>query len=110
MIEEQVHEPEAPPSIHDELLKKIQDLLRGMVAERIKASVDRAMEWTFHRVIVYLTAAVVFSVAATFLMLAGSEGLKQAGLPSWGAFLALGFVGLLGGTALLKSLRDRKSP
>lgn len=101
MNERRVDEQEAPPSILDELLRKSHSFLEGLLADRVKSSLDRALEWTFRRVIVYLSAAALFGTAAVFLLIAGVEGLKQAGAPPWSAYLIPGLAGAFGGLLLL---------
>jgi hypothetical protein len=109
MSEHRVEEPEAPPSLLEELLRKSQDFVEGLVAERVKASLDRALEWTFRRVILYISATALFATAAVFLLVAGMEGLKQAGAPSWSAYLLLALLGALGGCLLLRRPEDRRA-
>jgi hypothetical protein len=102
MTEDRVEEAQAPPTLLEELLRKSQSFMEGLIAERVKASLDHALDWTFRRIIVYLSAAVLFGTAAVFLLVAGMEGLKQAGAPPWSAYLLLGLLGGLGGSLLLR--------
>lgn len=106
MIDPRVEPPEAPPSLLEDLLRRSQSFVEGLVAERVKASLDRALEWTFRRVIVYVSAAALFATAAVFLLVAGTEGLKQAGAPAWLAYFILGLFGALGGCVLLSRPQD----
>jgi len=101
MNERRFEEPEAAPSLLEDLFRKSERFVEGLVAERVRSSVGRALEWTFRRVILYLTAAALFATAAVFLLVAATEGLKQAGAPAWSAYLLLGFLGGLGGLLLL---------
>jgi hypothetical protein len=106
MTEYRTEETNAPPSLLEELLRKSQSFMEGLIADRIRASLDRALDWTFRRVIVYLSAAALFATAAVFLLVAGTEGLKQAGAPTWSAYLIWGLVGALGGSLLLRRPKE----
>jgi hypothetical protein len=107
MNEQRAQVPEAPPSLLEELLRKSQDFVEGLVAERVKASLDRALDWTFRRVILYVSAAALFATAAVFLLVAGMEGLREVGAPAWSAYLLLALLGALGGCLLLRWPRDQ---
>jgi hypothetical protein len=108
MTDPRVEEAEVSPSILEELHRKVHELVRGMMADRLRASAERALDWTFRRVLTYLTAAAFFVTAAVFALLAGMEGLKQAGAPPWAAHLALGLGGALAGAMLLHGIRNRE--
>jgi len=101
MPENRVEEPEAPPSILEDLLKRSGTYVQGVVADHVKASVERVLDWTLRRTITYLSAGALFATAVIFGMVAGMEGLKQAGAPAWAAYLTFGLVGALGGSLLL---------
>ena len=62
-----------------------------------------ATAWISHRRLVpaILGSSALFATAAVFLLVAATEGLKQAGAPAWSAYLLLGFLGGLGGLLLL---------
>lgn len=102
MIDPRVQEPEARPSVLEELLAKSRSFIEGVIADRIKASLERFFERVTQRIIACLVASVLFGTAAVFLLVAGMEGLKQAGLPLWAAYLSLGLVGALGGVLLIR--------
>lgn len=108
MEEDRVEEQEMRASVLEDLLRKSRELVEGVVAERVKSSVDRALQWTFRRIIAYVTAAGLFVTAAVFLLVAGMEALKQAGAPPWSAYLLLGLAGLLGGLLLLRGRNARQ--
>jgi len=107
MAENRIEEPPAPPSLLDDLLRKTHEFVEGAIVDRVKTSVDRALEWTFRRIIVYVSAAALFATGAVFLLIAGMEGLRQIGAPAWAAYLVLGLTGGLGGAALLQRPREK---
>ena len=101
MPENRVEEPEAPPSILEDLLRRSGTYVQGVVADHIKASVERALDWTLRRTLTYIVAGALFATAAVFMLVAGLEGVKQAGAPVWAAYLGFGLAGILGGGLLL---------
>jgi len=108
MIDPQVQEHETHPSVLEELLAKSRSFIEGVIADRIKASLERFFERMTHRVVACLVASVLFGTAAVFLLIAGMEGLKQAGLPLWAAYLSWGLVAALGGVLLIHKPADRR--
>jgi hypothetical protein len=106
MIDPRVEEPQAPPSILEDLLARSRSFIEGVIADRIKASLERVFERTMMRVVACLISSVLFGTAAVFALIAGLEGLKQAGAPVWAAYLSLGLVGALGGGLLIRKPAD----
>jgi hypothetical protein len=102
MIQNRVHEPEASATLLEDLLRRSRAFIEGVIADRIRDSLEHMLDWTFHRVFIYLTGAALFATAAVLAVLAGLEGLKQAGAPAWAAYLLLSFAGALGGSLLLR--------
>lgn len=100
-------DPEVSTTLLEDLLRKSREFVEGVIADRIRDSMERALDWTFRRMITYLTVAVLFGSAVVFALLAGLEGMKQAGVPSWASYLTLGLAGALGGSLLL--LRPKPS-
>jgi len=101
MIDPRVQEPEPRPSVLEDLLARSRSFIEGLIADRLKASLERFFERMTRRVVACLVASVLFGTAAVFLLIAGLEGLKQAGLPGWAAYLSLGLVGALAGSLLI---------
>ena len=107
MHENRVEEPQASPTLLEDVLQKSREFIEGIIADRIKDSLERALDWTFHRMMVYLTVVALFATAAVFALMAGLEGMKQAGVPPWAAYLTVGLAGALGGSLLLMGPKSR---
>lgn len=107
MVEQRTEESAAAPSILEELLRKSQKFIQRSIADRLRGSVERAYERALGRLVICLIGAAFLVMAAVFLLLAGMEGLKQAGAPTWVAYLSLGLLGALAGALLLRRPRDR---
>lgn len=107
MHENRVEEPQASPTLLEDFLQRSREFIEGIIADRVKDSLERALDWTFHRMMVSLTVVALFATAAVFALLAGLEGMRQAGVPPWAAYLTLGLVGALGGSLLLKRPKSR---
>ena len=106
MADNRIEEPQTP-SILEDLLRRSRAFVEGVIADHFKASVDRVLDWTLRRVITSLVASAFFVTAVVFLLVAGTEGLKQVGAPPWVAYLSLAFVGALGGGLLLRRPKER---
>ncbi|HVR83154.1 MAG TPA: hypothetical protein VMU54_02505, partial [Planctomycetota bacterium] len=77
--------------------------IEGVIADRIRSSLERLFERTMRRVVAGVISSMLFGTAAVFVLIAGLEGLKQAGAPVWAAYLCLGLVGALGGALLIRT-------
>ena len=98
--------PQGVPLIED-LIRRSKEFLGGVVTEYVWQSIRRVLHGAMERLIVYLTAAALFACSAVFLMIAGTEGLKQFGLAPWMAFLLPGIAGVLAGWLILKCANNR---
>ena len=107
MHENRVEDRQDSPTLLEDLLRRSREFIEGIVADRLRDSLERALEWTFRRALTYLCIAALFATAAIFAVLAGLEGMKQADVPPWAAYLTLGLAGALGGSLLLKQPRNR---
>jgi len=108
MIEHGPRRPEAPSSILEDLLGRSERFMQGLLADHVKGAVERTLEWTFRRVIRFACAAASFATSMVFLLVAAVEGLKQAGVPAWMAYLIPGTAGILGGRLLLRRPEERR--
>lgn len=102
MVQNRVHEHEASATLLEDLLRRSRAFIEGVIADRIRDFLDNMLDRTFRRASLYLTGAALFATSAVLAVLAGLEGMKQAGAPPWAAYLLLSFAGVLGGGLLLR--------
>lgn len=97
-------EPSPPPPgppVLDDILRRSRKFLEEVARDYIRRPIDELFRWVLGRAISYLVAAALFVTAAVFLLVGGVEGLERAGVPRYGAYLALGVVGILSGLIVL---------
>ena len=102
MIQNRVPEHEASATLLEDLLRRSRAFIEGVLVDRIRDSLENMLDWTFRRVLLYLTSAALFATSAVLAVLAGLEGMKQAGAPPWAAYLLLSLAGVLAGSLLLR--------
>ncbi len=100
--EERPDRPGHDPSIVDDLVRRTKSYLADAVVDLIKRPARELLRWLGKRAARYAVAAALLATAAVFLMIAGAEGLKSAGLRPWISYLALGLAGLLAAWILLR--------
>ncbi len=102
--------PLLDPAVVDDLAARTRKFLGEVARDYVKRPVEGLLRWVLGRAVAYLLAAALFITAAVFLLVGGVHGLREAGVPAWIAYLALGVVAILAGLILLRSSRaDPKS-
>ena len=91
----------AASSILDDLILRTKQFLVGTATDSAERFVGPFVRTATSRVTSHLVAASIFGTSAVFLMVAGSEGLKSAGLAPWLSYLTLGLVGVLSASVVL---------
>ena len=94
-------------SVVDDLIRRTKEFLAGTAADSAERFVGPMFRGATSRVTSHLVAASIFGASAVFLMIAGSEGLKTAGLAPWLAYLTLGLVGVLSASVVLLRAKSR---
>jgi hypothetical protein len=95
------------PSAMDDLIRRTKQFLVGTASDSVERVVGPLFHTATARVTSHLVAASIFGASAVFLMVAGSEGLKTAGLAPWLAYLTLGLVGVLSASVVLMRAKPR---
>jgi len=97
----------ADPTIMDDLIRRTKRFLVGTAADSAERLAGPFFRTATSRVTSHLVAASIFGASAVFLMIAGSEGLKSAGLAPWLSYLTLGLVGVLSASVVLLRARGQ---
>lgn len=80
--------------------------LRDRVSDLVRRPLEEAACRMLSRLVGALVAAALLGAGAIFLLTAGLEGMKAAGVPSWAAYLGAGAAAVLAGLAVLLSGRS----
>jgi len=99
-----------PTSLLDDLIRRTKELFVGAAADTFDRLFGNIMRRAVARLASHLLATAIFSASAVFLMIAGAEGLRSAGLAPWLSHLILGLTGALSAGLILLCSRakDRK--
>jgi len=81
-------------SFLDDLLKVLSKSMFNGLAERVEDGARGLLDWSLKKLALTLVAIGITVTAAVLLLIAGVEGLIQASVPSWVAYLIAGVVGL----------------
>jgi hypothetical protein len=88
-------------SFLDDLFKDLsKSMFQGLV-DRLEEGARGVLGWSLKQLALTLISIGIIVTAAVLILVAGVEGLKQASLPTWLAYLITGVVGLGSGGLLL---------
>ena len=108
MPEDSEPKPRLDSSTIDELANRTKKFLTELARDYVKRPIDELLGWILRRAVAYLVAAALFITAAVFLLVGGVQGLTEAHVPPWVAYLALGVIGLIAGLIVLRSTAPPK--
>lgn len=101
----------ATPTLLEDLIRRTRQFVAGAAVDCVQSLVGNFVRKAIAQMTSHLVAALILGASAVFLMIAGAEGLRSAGLAPWLADLLLGLAGLAAGGTLLLCSRscDRKA-
>ena len=102
-VEEKRRKIEA--SFLDDLLKVLSKSMFNGLVERVEDGARGLLGWSLKKLALTLIATGITVTAAVLLLLAGVEGLQQASVPKWVAYLIAGVVALGGGLTMFLTKR-----
>ncbi len=105
MAEAPETKPPLEPSVLEDLIRRTRRFMGDIAHDYVKRPLEDLLRWALGRALAYAVAAGIFVAAAVFLLVAGVEGLKSAGLPHAWAYLALGAAGTVSGFLVLRAGR-----
>jgi hypothetical protein len=97
--------PERP--FLEDLARRTGAFLRDQVSGLVRRPLEEAAQRTLARLVRALVGATLLGAGAIFLLVAGLEGMKAAGVAPWAAHLGVGAAAVLAGLAVLLSASSR---